>query len=168
MTSNLSDRINALSDLRVVPFLQYFNQSLLDGIEGDLELLFENIPPTIREIPEFSRVERLSLEEEEIQLDEEQSVTVSRQILQALAQNPRFSSLLQRALDTYADREGSVAKNIVAVGLAASMIVTSSTAKSFEVNARGVKIKVEHQYPTPEVVELVKEILKPLANLPGK
>lgn len=168
MTSNLSDRINAFSDLRVVEFLQYFNQSLLDGVVGDLEPLFEDIPPSIREIPGFSRIERLALEEEEIQLDEEESVAVSRQILQALAQNPRFSPLLEKALDTYADRKGGVAKNILAVGLAASMILASGTTRSFEVDAFGVKVEVIGNDPTPEVVQSFKAILNPLANLLGK
>ena len=168
MTSNLSDRVNTLSDFRVVEFLQYFSQSLLDGVVGDLEPLFEDIPPSIREIPGFSRIERLSLEEEEIQLDKAESIVVSRQILQALAQNPRLSPFLEKALDTYADRDANVAKNILAVGLAASMILASGTTRSFEVDAFGVKIRAKGSDPTPEVVQSFKAIMNPLANLLAK
>lgn len=165
MTSNLSDRVNALSDLRVVEFLQYFNQSLLDGVVGDLEPLFEDIPPSIREIPGFSRIERLSLEEEEIQLDEAESIVVSRQILQALAQNPKLSPLLEKALDTFADRESGAAKNILAVGLTASMMLLAGNMRSFEVEAFGAKVTVENDEVTPEMVEFTKAVVNPLANL---
>lgn len=168
MTSNLSDRINALNDLRVVEFLQYFNQSLLDGIVGDLEPLFDDIPPSIREIPGFSQIERLSLEEEEIQLDEAESIVISRQILQALAQNPRLSLLLEKALDTYADPLGGAPKNILAVGLAASMMLLIGNMRSFEVEAFGVKVNVENDGVTPELVEFTKAVFNPLANLAAK
>ncbi|PSB16996.1 hypothetical protein C7B65_20075 [Phormidesmis priestleyi ULC007] len=168
MTSNLSDRINTFSDLRVVEFLQYFNQSLLDGVVGDLEPLFEDIPPSIREIPGFSRIEQLSLEEEEIQLDDQESIVVSRQILQALAQNPRLSPLLEKALDIYADRKGGAAKNILAVGLAASMMLLAGNMRSFEVEAFGAKVDVENTGVTPEMVEFTKAVFSPLANLPAK
>ncbi|MFN6472559.1 MAG: hypothetical protein RMY36_023200 [Nostoc sp. SerVER01] len=168
MTSNLSDRISALSDLRVAEFLQYFNQSLLDGIVGDLEPLFEDIPPSIRAIPGFSRIERLSLEEEKIQLDEAESIVISRQILQALAQNPRLSPLLEKALDTFADREGGIVKNILAVGLAASMMLIAGNMRYFEVEAFGAKICVQNDGVTPEMVEFTKALVNPLANLPTK
>ncbi|NJO42236.1 MAG: hypothetical protein HC865_16825 [Cyanobacteria bacterium RU_5_0] len=168
MTSNLSDRISALSDLRVVEFLQYFNQSLLDGVVGDLEPLFADIPPSIREIPGFDRIKRLYLEEEEIQLDEAESIAVSRQILQALAQNPRLSPLLEKALDTYADREGGTAKNILAVGLTASMMLLAGNMRSFEVEAFGVKLSVGNEGVNQEMVEFTKALVNPLANLPAK
>jgi hypothetical protein len=172
MSSNLAEQINALSDSNAVAFLQYFNQGLLDGIVDDFEELIEAIPPEIKSMPEFSEIDRLSLDEES-QLQGKEAVAISRSTLTALAENPRFSPLLEKALDAYNNIEnmemgGARAKDILAVGLAASMILVASTAKSVNCDVWGMKITFDQEEVNPEFVQNVETLITPFVNLAGK
>jgi hypothetical protein len=170
MSSNLVEQINALSDSDAVAFLQYFNQGLLDGIVDDFEEVIEAIPPEIKSMPEFSEIDRLSLDEES-QLEGEEAVVISRITLTALAENNRFSLLLEKALEAYKNREnmemgGGKAQEILAVGLAVSMILVASTAKSVEIdNTPWGKIKISQGEVNPEFVQNVGKLITPFVSL---
>lgn len=172
MSANLVAKIHALSDSDAVGFLQYFNQGLLDGIVNNFEELIEAIPPEIKSMPEFSEIDRLSLDEES-QLEGEAAVAISRSTLTALAENPRFSPLLEKALEAYSSIENmemgdSRAKEILAVGLAASMILVASTAKSVEIDGWGGKIAISHGEVNPEFVRNAGTLMNPFVQLAGK
>lgn len=76
--------------------------------------------------------------------------------------------LLEKALDTYADREAGAAKSILAVGLVATMMLLAGNMRSFKVEAFGAKVDVVNTGVTPEMVEFTKAVFGPLANLPDK
>ncbi|WP_413167964.1 hypothetical protein ACL6C3_14750 [Capilliphycus salinus ALCB114379] len=169
MSSNLVEQLNALSDSDAVAFLQYFNQGLLDGIVDDFGELIDAIPQTIKSMPEFSEIDRLSLDEES-QLEGEEAVAISRKILENLANNPRFAPLLQKALEAYNNLEnmqmgGGRAKDILAVGLAASMILVASSAKYIHIDAWGITFLQEEA--NPELVQHIGTLIEPLVNLVG-
>ena len=120
-------------------------------------------------MPEFSEIDRLSLDEN-AQVEGETAVAISRSILAALAKNSIFSSLLEPAIDTYRNREnlemGDRSKEILAVGLAASMILLAATKTSFQFKGWDIEINVDNDAASPE---LVKELSTPLIkNLAGK
>jgi hypothetical protein len=172
MSSNLVEQLNALSDSDAVAFLQYFNQGLLDGIVDDFEELIDAIPQTIKSMPEFSEIDRLSLDEES-QLEGEEAVAISRSILESLAKNQRFSPLLENALEAYNNLEnmqmgGDRVKDILAVGLAASMILVASTAKSVQIDAPWGHCKIEVEAVNTEIVHHAGTLISPFAQLLAK
>ena len=170
MPSNLVERVNKLSDSDKVVFLQYFNQGLLDGLVDDFEELIEAIPLAIKTMPEFSEIDRLSLDEESY-LDGEEAVAISHNILTALAENQRFSSLLEKAIESYDNLEnmemgGDRAKEILAVGLATSMILVASTAKSLEIEGAWGKVAISQEQTTPELIQSVVPLYKTFGSTP--
>jgi hypothetical protein len=131
MSSNLVERVNNLSDSDAVSFLQYFNQSLLDGVtEEDFETLMKGIPEEIKSTPEFSEIDRLSLDEK-ASIEGEEAVALARDILVLLANNPRFSPLLEMAMDAYANIEHlelrATKEEILSGALIAAMIILAAT-----------------------------------------
>jgi predicted Zn-dependent protease with MMP-like domain len=160
MTSNLIKRVNALSDSRAVKFLQYFNQGLLDAVFNDFEQLMQEIPKAVKSMPEFSIIDRLSLDDE-AQIEGEEAVAIARSILTTLANNPRFSTLLEKALDKYGDMEQG-GKEILAAGLAASMVILAATATEFQYKGDWGEVSIVKETATPELVQAVLELGKPL------
>ena len=168
MSSNLVERINALSDTEAVTFFEYFNQSLFDGLVNDFDELIEGIPAEIKSMPEFAEIDQLSADDE-AKIEGEEAVTVARSILGTLAANQRFSPLLEKALETYGNLEnidellmgGDKAKEILAVGLAASMILLAASATSFQIKGDWGEVSLDKSSPNTEVVKaLVKPIIK--------
>ncbi|MFB2935747.1 hypothetical protein ACE1B6_10890 [Aerosakkonemataceae cyanobacterium BLCC-F154] len=159
MSSNLVEKINA-SDFDSVAFLQYFSQGILDGLVDDFDELTEGIPPEVKSIPEFAELDRLSYEES--QFKGKDAVVISRHTLTALAKNERFSPLIEKALEAYNNREdredmemgGGSAKDLLAIGLAASMVLVVSTPKSihFEKTPWG-KVVIDIEQVNPEFVK---------------
>ena len=171
MSSNLLEEINILSDSDVVTFLQYFNQIILESID-DFEEIIEGIPAEIKSMSQFSEIDRLSLDEES-QLEGEEAVAISRNILATLTENKRFFPLLEKALEAYKNKEnmemgGDKSKQILAIGLAASMILVASTAKSIEIESEWGIIKIKQEEVKPELVKNIKELITPFVNLSTK
>jgi predicted Zn-dependent protease with MMP-like domain len=160
MTSNLVERVNALSDSRAVKFLQYFNQGLLDAVFNDFEQLMQEIPKSVRSMPEFSIIDHLSLDNE-AQIEGEEAVAIARSILTTLANNPRFSTLLEKALDKYRDMDQG-GKEILAAGLAASMVILAATATEFQYKGDWGVVRIAKETATPELVQAVLKLGKPL------
>lgn len=173
MSSNLVEQLNALSDSDAVAFLQYFNQGLLDGIVDDFEELIDAIPQTIKSMPEFSEIDRLSLDEES-QVEGEEAVAISRHILESLANNQKLSPLLQKAVESYNNLENmemgggsGKAQEILAIGLAATMILVASTAKSLEIEGAWGKFTISQGEVSSELVQHLGTLMEPLVNLVG-
>ena len=176
MLINLVDQINNLSDSDAVLFLQYFNQSLLDGITEDFETLMNGIPPEIKSMPEFAEIDRLSLDET-ASVEGEEGVTLARNILALLANNPRFSPLLEIAINNYANIEHlelGAREEILSGALAAAMIILAATSVSVEVKMGDAKVDTQYKIPeeaaVPVLVDVITKLSSPLLKSikPGK
>ncbi len=165
MSSNLVERVNHLSDSDAVLFLQYFNQSLLDGVtEEDFETLMKGIPEEIKSTPEFSEIDRLSLDEK-ASIEGEEAVALSRDILVLLANNPRFSPLLEMAMDAYAKIEHlelGAKEEILSRALAAAMIILAATSVSVEGKMVNVKYKIPEEAAVPVLIAAFTKLSSPL------
>lgn len=168
MLTNLVDQVNNLSDSDAVLFLQYFNQSLLDGITEDFETLMNGIPPEIKFIPEFAEIDRLSLDET-ASVEGEEGVALARKILALLANNPRFSPLLEIAINNYANIEHlelGAREEILSGALAAAMIILAATSVSVEVKMGDAKVDTQYKIPqevaTPVLVTAFTQLSSPL------
>jgi len=157
MVSNLVDRLNRLDDFQVVRFFNHFSQQLFEGMDVTKEQVLSGIPPSIRELPGFSRIESLSPEERKAQLESSESVAIARSILVNLAQDATFSPLVERALDTYKD-DKLFAGAILAIGAAASMILVAATTQA-KGKVFGIELVKEKANP-----DLVKAILEPFSK----
>ncbi len=169
MSSNLVNQINNLSDSDAVLFLQYFNQSLLDGVtEEDFETIMNGIPQKIKSMTEFSEIDRISLDET-ASVEGEDAVVLSRDILALLANNPRFSPLLEIAINDYANIEHlelGAREEILSRALAATMILLAATSVSVEVkmgDAKGdAQYKIPQEVATPVLVTAFAQLSSPL------
>jgi len=164
MVSNLVDRLNRLDDLQVVRFFNHFSQHLFEGMDVTEEQVLSGIPPAIRELPGFSRIESLSPEERKAQPESSESVAIARSILVNLAQDATFSPLVEKALDTYKD-DKLFAGAILAIGAAASMILVAATT---QVKGKVFGMEFVKEKANPDLVKAVLESLaKPLTKLFG-
>ncbi|MBD2521723.1 hypothetical protein [Nostoc sp. FACHB-133] len=162
MTSDVINQIRALDDVDVVEFFDYFSQKMLNGVD-DLDQLVEEIPPAIRSMPEFSEIDRLSMEEEEVKLDTRESVAIARNLLETLAQEPSLSAIVQKTLEMYkAEMEAGDRNPILSVTLAASMILVVATTK-ISIKIGGVTFEKNEATPA-----LIGETSTLLLTLPQK
>ncbi len=162
MESHVINQIRELDDANTIKFFDYFNQKMLNGVD-DLDRLVEEIPSTIRSMPEFSQIDRLSMEEEEVELDTTESVAIARNVLETLAQEPSLSPILEKTLDLYKqEMEQGQSNPIISASLAASMILVIATT---EISIKIGDVKFVKYAATPE---LIRETLKPLVNLSNK
>ncbi len=164
MSSNLVNQINNLSDSDAVLFLQYFNQSLLDGITEDFETLMNYIPKEIKSTPEFAEIDRLSLDET-ASFEGEEAVVLSRDILALLANSPRFSPLLEIAINDYANIEHlelGAREEILSRALAATMILLAATSVSVEGKMGDAKYEIPQEVAIPVLVTAFSQLSRPL------
>ena len=164
MSSNLVDQIKNLSNADAVLFLQYFNESLLDGVTEDFKTLMNGIPKEIKSMPEFSEINRLSLDKT-ASFEGEEAVVLSRDILALLANNPRFSPLLEIAINDYANIEHlelGWEEEVLSTALAATMILLVATSVSVKGEIVEVKYKIPPEVATPVLVTAFTQLSSPL------
>lgn len=131
MTFNLIENMKA-SD--AVNFLEYFSQMLLDRVVADEEQLLAGIPSSVRAIPEYAGIESLALGETEAELNEADSITISRNFLEILAKHPTFSPLLEKAWETYSKdkktQDLDAVNKTLSATLAAMLIIFAATSEA--------------------------------------
>jgi len=125
MTVSLIEQINNLNDVNSVSFLQYFNQMLVKGVTNDFDEMLASIPSSVRELPEFNIVKDLACDETKHELTEQESIELSKNVLEILGQNPVFLPLLEQAWGTWEGDTtlGLGSFNPLSIALAASMMV---------------------------------------------
>jgi hypothetical protein len=164
MSSNLVERVNNLSDSDAVLFLQDFNQSFLGGIIGDFKTLRQGIPEEIKSMPEFSEIDRLSLDKK-ASIKGEEAVALSRDILVLLADNPRLSPLLEMAMDAYVNIEHlelGAKEEILSRALAAAVILLAATSVSIEGKMVNVKYEIPKEAAVPVLLAAFTKLSSPL------
>ena len=120
MTVALIEQINSLDDANSVNFLQHFNQMLANGITNDFDEMLTSVPASVRELPEFTIVEDLASGETKRELTEQESIELSKKILEILGQNPDLLPLLEHAWKTWkGNNEASYLKQPLSATLAA-------------------------------------------------
>lgn len=125
MTVTLIEQINSLNDDASVSFLQHFDRMLVKGVIKSLDEMLASIPASVRELPEFNIVKNLAFGETKHELTEQESIELSKNVLEILGQNPVFLPLLEQAWETWESNNtlGLGSFNPLSVALAASMMV---------------------------------------------
>lgn len=158
MTAVLIEKINGLSDVGSVEFLQHFNRVLIKGLTNNFDEILANIPLSIRESPEFNSIESLALGETKRQLTEQESIELAKPILEILGQNSDFLPLLEQAWETWKPNyeSGSNPSKLLSAALAASMIIVAASAE-VKGNIGDVEFH-KHNVPIPEVTALLGQV----------
>ncbi len=152
------DKINNLSDFQVIRFFKFFSDEMLSGVNSSLEEIQTGILEPIKQKDEFLKLESLLYSNAEENLNPEQSALIARKLLFIMAQDDTLEPLLTAALNEYHDDELG-AGNIIAVGVAISMILVSATTA-----LQGTAFGVEFRKETADA-ELVESILSPAAEI---
>lgn len=156
--ATIKGRIESMDDFQVVRFFEYFGEQVFEGSTASLEQIKAGVPESTRSLPAFQRLESLTEEETERLLDLSQSAPVARGMLLALADDERFASLIEAALDSYSDTE-MVAEVVLAVGFAVSLVLMAATS---ELKGKVFGITLKKGAATPEMIRAITE---PFSNM---
>jgi hypothetical protein len=173
MTATLIEQIKNLNGADAVEFLGHFNQMLVDGDTRDFDELLAGIPPAVYELPQFGVIKNLASGETQHDLTEQDSITLSKQILEILGQNTDLVPLLDQAWETWnpgGDLHLKIRDIILYPALAASMVIVVAATEvdvNVQVSDNAVKLH-KHAVPIETVTELVKEFGKIISSSPCK
>jgi hypothetical protein len=126
MTENLLQRIEELNDRKAIRVLEFFSARVFEGMQSTPEELLEGIPEEFKGRAPFERVLKMSSKERARPLPEAESAALTRELMYVFARDPVFAPSLAEALDEYRD-EKLLAGEILAIGIAVSMIIVAST-----------------------------------------
>jgi hypothetical protein len=139
-------------------FFNYFSSDVLAGISSSLEEIQSGVSDSTKNRDSFMKLENMLYSSTSENLNPEDSAFLARKLLLAMAQDKTLSPVLETALDEHRDDE-LPAGDIIAVGVAISMILVSATA-SLEGTAFGIEFRKE----TADA-ELVESVLSPAAEI---
>jgi hypothetical protein len=127
MSDDLSQRLLALNDYKLLRFFKHFSQTVLDALDMDREQLVA--AASIQALPvAVAAVADVTQDQAKAALEPKIAVECARTLLLQLASQPGTRDALRASLDSYGDEEMFVGV-ILAVGLAASMIIVAATTR---------------------------------------
>jgi hypothetical protein len=128
MMEQLLKRIDELDDRKAIRALEFYSARVFKGMKTSPEEMLDGIPAEFKDRAPFDSVLKMSAQESARPLPEAESAVIARELLYVFARDLAFSPSLEETLDEYASQDNTLlAAEILAIGVAISMIIVAST-----------------------------------------